>query len=150
MGKRNAFQILFDGARKSTLPNPFDLDKKVVNNIFFFFFFIHFHIFHPKKTPTKNGSLITFYSSKKKKKNMPPSLINFDKKGPENQVINFAWPYFIYIAYIQLQKKKIDYELYKFYLYIDTYNIPPPRYIAEILLKLVLNTNQSINTISMY
>ena len=23
---------------------------------------------------------------------MPPSLINFDKKGPENQVINFAWP----------------------------------------------------------
>jgi hypothetical protein len=24
MGKRNAFQILFDGARKSTLPNPFD------------------------------------------------------------------------------------------------------------------------------
>ena len=23
---------------------------------------------------------------------MPPSLINFDKRGPENQVINFAWP----------------------------------------------------------
>ena len=23
---------------------------------------------------------------------MLPSLINFDKKGPENQLINFAWP----------------------------------------------------------
>ena len=53
--------------------------------------FIHFHIFQQKKRRRKNASLITFYSSKKKKK-MPPSLINFDKKGPENQVINFAWP----------------------------------------------------------
>ena len=27
MGKRNAFQILLDGARKSTLPKPFDLNN---------------------------------------------------------------------------------------------------------------------------
>ena len=75
MGKRNAFQILLDGARKSTLPKPFDLNKKVVNNKIVLYISIFFN--NKKKTnktkkkqKTKiNGSLITFYSNKKIKKN---------------------------------------------------------------------------------
>jgi len=35
----------------------------------------------------------SLFTAVKRFKKMPPSLINFDKKGPENQVINFAWPY---------------------------------------------------------
>jgi hypothetical protein len=35
----------------------------------------------------------SYFSTTKKEEKMPPSLINFDIKGPENQVINFAWPY---------------------------------------------------------
>ena len=31
-GKRNAFKVLLEGARKMTLPKPFDLDRKQTNN----------------------------------------------------------------------------------------------------------------------
>jgi len=32
---------------------------------------------------------------------MPLSLINFDKKGPENQVINFVWPKVLIFLFIK-------------------------------------------------
>ena len=34
----------------------------------------------------------SLFTAVKRFKKMPLSLINFDKKWPENQVINFAWP----------------------------------------------------------
>ena len=45
-----------------------------------------------KQKRRKNVSLITFCSSKKKTKCLPSSSI-LTKNWPENQVINFAWPY---------------------------------------------------------
>ena len=38
---------------------------------------------------------------------MPPSLINFDKKEPENQVINFAWPNIFIIIFVIVQKTRV-------------------------------------------
>ena len=65
MGKRNAFQILLDGARKSTLPKPFDLNKKVVNNKIVLYISIFFNNKKTKKTK-KNKKQKTKKTNKKK------------------------------------------------------------------------------------
>ena len=66
---------------------------------------------------------------------MPPSLINFDKKGPENQVINFAWPniyvfygvsneLFIWVSLYLIENgvlKKTEITVMKRYIFVENY-----------------------------